>query len=142
MRKVSLQFWHNFEDDKRRLLDIVYTPHYEKGRTPKTVAAYVERTRDITDIAKLEEQLRQSCKLETIGMLTGSIAHDFNNILSAILGVFRNFTSNGGRQFRTSRLSETHSQCQQQGIQSGQADSQFQSQGRTGREARSDQAYR
>ncbi|WP_419662210.1 two component system sensor histidine kinase, hybrid [Desulfosarcina variabilis str. Montpellier] len=84
--KVSLQFWHNFEDDKRRLLDIVYTPHYEKGRTPKTVAAYVERTRDITDIAKLEEQLRQSCKLETIGMLTGSIAHDFNNILSAILG--------------------------------------------------------
>lgn len=84
--KVSLQFWHNFAGDKRRLLDIVYTPHYEKGRTPKTVAAYVERTRDITDIAKLEEQLRQSCKLETIGMLTGSIAHDFNNILSAILG--------------------------------------------------------
>jgi signal transduction histidine kinase/CheY-like chemotaxis protein len=83
---VSLQFWHSFTGDRRRLLDIVYTPHYEKGRTPKTIAAYVERTRDITDIAKLEEQLRQSCKLETIGMLTGSIAHDFNNILSAILG--------------------------------------------------------
>jgi signal transduction histidine kinase len=84
--KITFQFWHSFANDRRRLLDIVYTPHYEKGRTPKTICAYVERTRDITDVAKLEEQLRQSCKLETIGMLTGSIAHDFNNILSAILG--------------------------------------------------------
>ena len=84
--KITFQFWHSFAGGRRRLLDIVYTPHYEKGRTPKTISAYVERTRDITDIAKLEEQLRQSCKLETIGMLTGSIAHDFNNILSAILG--------------------------------------------------------
>ncbi len=84
--KVTFRLWHDFADGDRRLLDIVYTPHYEKGRTPKTISAYVERTRDITDITKLEEQLRQSCKLETIGMLTGSIAHDFNNILSAILG--------------------------------------------------------
>jgi signal transduction histidine kinase/CheY-like chemotaxis protein len=84
--KITFQLWHSFVNDRRRLLDIVYTPHYEKGRTTKTISAYVERTRDITDVAKLEEQLRQSCKLETIGMLTGSIAHDFNNVLSAILG--------------------------------------------------------
>jgi PAS domain S-box-containing protein len=84
--KITFRLWHSFADGHRRLLDIVYTPHYEKGRTPKTICAYVERARDITDITKLEEQLRQSCKLETIGMLTGSIAHDFNNILSAILG--------------------------------------------------------
>ena len=84
--KITFQLWYSFANDRRRLLDIIYTPHYEKGRTPKTISAYVERTRDITDVAKLEEQLRQSCKLETIGMLTGSIAHDFNNILSAILG--------------------------------------------------------
>lgn len=84
--EVTFQLWHGFPNGQRRLLDIVYTPHFEKGQKQKTISAYIERAKDITNIAKLEEQLRQSCKLETIGMLTGSIAHDFNNILSAILG--------------------------------------------------------
>ena len=84
--KVSFQLWYNFPNTQRRLLDIVFSPHFEKGSEHKTISAYVERARDITAVAKLEEQLRQSGKLETIGMLTGSIAHDFNNILSAILG--------------------------------------------------------
>ncbi|MDA8141815.1 MAG: ATP-binding protein [Desulfobacteraceae bacterium] len=41
---------------------------------------------DITDLKKMEAELRQTHKMEAIGTLAGGIAHDFNNILSAIIG--------------------------------------------------------
>ena len=43
-------------------------------------------TRDITDRLLLEQQLNQAQKMEGIGTLASSIAHDFNNILNVILG--------------------------------------------------------
>jgi PAS domain S-box-containing protein len=54
----------------------------EKG----DIVAYRNIMRDITNVKRLEHQLLESQRMETVGRLAGGIAHDFNNMLNIILG--------------------------------------------------------
>ncbi|WP_300675102.1 PAS domain-containing protein [Desulfoluna sp.] len=50
------------------------------------IVQFIAVSQDITELKKLEDQLRHAHKMDAIGQLSAGIAHDFNNMLGGILG--------------------------------------------------------
>jgi two-component system, cell cycle sensor histidine kinase and response regulator CckA len=74
--------WHLRKDGSRFWASGVMTALKENG----TVRGYAKVVRDVTERRRTDEAVRETQRLESVGVLAAGVAHDFNNVLTAILG--------------------------------------------------------
>lgn len=67
----------------RRLIEGRCAPIRDVESQPAGVVLVL---RDVTERAKMEEEMLRATKLESLGVLAGGIAHDFNNLLTVVMG--------------------------------------------------------
>jgi PAS domain S-box-containing protein len=84
----------------------VYKAVAMRDPTTQEVTGAVVTMMDITDRKRVEDKLRQTQKLESLGVLASGIAHDFNNLLVTILGNASFAKSIAGGDARLSPLLE------------------------------------
>ena len=79
------------------------------------IRLFVGVARDISSRKKIEAQLQQAQKMEAVGRLTGGVAHEFNNLLHAVLGSLELLKDMVGKDAESRMLLETATKAAERG---------------------------
>jgi len=81
--RFEAEGWRVRKDGSRFWASVIIDPISDDEGA---LIGFAKVTRDLSEKRAIEEQLRQSQKMEAVGQLTGGLAHDFNNLLTGISG--------------------------------------------------------